>query len=225
MNVVERHDKSLPHLVVQPDGYDPGRPYPVIILLHGFGAHMGDLASLAPVIHQTGYLYVCPNAPLAFQLGPGMVGYGWTAPYGQATPQEVENAEKLVTAFINEVMEEYGVEPGNLLLGGFSQGGGMAYRCGLGRPDIFAGLVALSSVFPAEELTERLSAERKQPVFIAHGTEDPLLPVQEARRARRFLEEAGFQPLYREYAMGHEINKQVLDDLVPWLHEVLPPLR
>lgn len=225
MDVERRNDKSLPYLLVRPDDYDPGQPYPMIILLHGFGAHMGDLAGLAPALHRTGYLYVCPNAPLAFQLGPGMVGYGWTAPYGQATPEEVENAERLVTAFISEMMAEYRVEPGNLLLGGFSQGGGMAYRCGLGRPDIFAGLVALSAVFPGEELRSRLPADHRQPIFIAHGTEDPLLPVGEARRAKRFLEEAGFQPRYREYAMGHEITQQVLDDLVPWLQEVLPPLQ
>ena len=43
------------------------RSYPMIILLHGFGAHMGDLASLAPAIDPTGYVYIFPNAPIPFR--------------------------------------------------------------------------------------------------------------------------------------------------------------
>jgi predicted esterase len=44
-----------------------------------------------------------------------------------------------------------------------------------------------------------------------------------SRNAVAFLEAQGYQPLYREYPMGHEISLEVLNDLTPWIHQVLPP--
>ena len=78
--------KGLKYFTVTPDDYDPAKRYPLIIMLHGFGANMQDLAGLAPEINRTGYVYACPNAPIAFDLGLGHAGYGWTSPRGDSTP-------------------------------------------------------------------------------------------------------------------------------------------
>lgn len=222
---VQRHEgKSLHYLAVHPDGYDPEVEYPLVVLLHGFGASMHDLAGLCPSIHGQGYVYACPNAPLSVEIGLGQVGYGWTPPWDQGTPEDTRRAEGLLETFFDEVMERYHVSPGRVLLMGFSQGGGMTYRCGLVRPDVFAGLGAFSAVMPdPEELKERLPTQRTQPIFIAHGVHDGLLPVAQARQARDFLEAEGYQPRYKEYPMAHEITQEVLGDLVPWIKEVLPP--
>ena len=108
---------------------------------------------------------------------------------------------------------------------GFSQGGGMTYRCGLGRPQVFAGLVALSASLPdPDELRGRLPQHREQPIFIAHGRADPMVSRDSARNTRKFLEGVGYKPDYHEYDMGHEIPPAVLNDLVPWMARVLPPL-
>ena len=116
--------------------------------------------------------------------------------------------------------------PGQIVLLGFSQGGGMTYRCGLGRPDTFAGLVALSATLPDVEVLElRLPKRRKQHIFIAHGRSDQMVSMDTAREARAFLEGEFYLPDYHEYDMGHEIPPMVLNDLVPWLVRVLPPLR
>ena len=116
--------------------------------------------------------------------------------------------------------------PGKVALLGFSQGGTMTYRCGLGQPDVFAGLVALSAaVFDPALLRPKLPEGRNQPIFVAHGTRDMQIGVDNARATRAFLEEEGYQPEYREYNMGHEIPLEVLQDLMPWLTTVLPPLR
>ena len=73
-------------------------------------------------------------------------------------------------------------------------------------------------------LEERLPQARTQPIFIAHGLSDPLIPTQTAQDAKEFLEGAGYSPEYHEYAMAHEISGEVLRDLVPWMTKVLPPL-
>ena len=225
MEAVEHQGKSLTYLTVHPDNYRSDAHYPLIILLHGFGANMNDLAGLTPAIDREGYAYACPNAPVAFDIGPGMVGYGWGAIGGQGNPEEPGRIEEMLQTFFEEVMEQYQISPGQAILGGFSQGAGMTYRCGLGRPDLFAGLVALSgSRADWDELKDRLPPQRTQPIFIAHGAEDPVSPVERARKAREFLEAEGYSPQYKEYGMGHEITPEVMNDLVPWIHEVLPPL-
>ena len=73
---------SLTYLIVEPDDYDPDHEYPVVVLLHGFGASMTDLAGLSTMIDRAGYLYFFPNAPIPIQIGPGMTGYAWTPPGG-----------------------------------------------------------------------------------------------------------------------------------------------
>ena len=108
------------------------------------------------------------------------------------------------------------------MLLGFSQGGGLTYRFGLPRPDRFAGLAALScSLRDPDAVKQSLPEVRDQNIFIAHGTQDN---PERAQEASEFLKSEGYSPLYKEYNMGHEITQEVLDDLVPWIHQVLPPL-
>lgn len=217
---------GLKYLAALPDGFDPARAaeYPLVIMLHGFGANMHDLAGLAPAIHPAGYIYACPNAPIPFNLGLGHAGFGWMTPRGGGTPEEAAESERLLGEFFEEVTARFGTPPGRRLLLGFSQGGGMTYRCGLGRAGEFAGLAALSSVLPeAEILDARLPEARTQPLFVAHGRYDQLIPESTAHQAKAYLEAAGYAPEFHLYDMGHEISGELLRDLVPWIAAVLPP--
>lgn len=224
MEVQQHSTGGLDYLAILPDGYDPDAAYPLVVLLHGFGANMTDLASLAPALGRRGYVYVAPNGPLRVRVAPNQVGFGWTPPGGTGAEEYAWRAEELLAPLFDEVLERYRVPPGRAVLLGFSQGGGMTYRCGLGRPDVFAGLVALSSVLPdLDVLRERLPAERTQHVFIAHGIHDDIVFLHSAEQAKAFLEEAGYHPVYREYPMGHEISPDLVADLAEWLHRVLPP--
>jgi phospholipase/carboxylesterase len=225
MKAAEHQGRSLLYLTVEPDDYDANLQYPLIILLHGFGANMRDLASLAPAINREGYVYACPQAALAFQIGPGMMGYGWMPRGAEATTEHIKQAEDALDTFFVEIMEKYHVSPGNVILSGFSQGGGMTYRCGLHQPHLFAGLAVLSGTLPdTESLRARLPEARNQPIFVAHGTVDGVLPIERGRAAHEFLEAEGYQPQYKEYPMAHEISPDVLSDLVQWSSGVLPPL-
>ena len=215
---------GLQYITVVPDDYTPGSSYPLVIMLHGFGSNMQDLAGLAPAINATGYVYACPNAPISFQLGPGQTGFGWMTPRGGGAPEETANSEKLLGDFFDTVFQHFNVPPGQALLLGFSQGGGMTYRCGLGRADRFAGLAALSATLPdQDELAGRLPKERNQPIFVAHGRYDQMISEDTAHSAKSFLENNGYSPDFHIYDMGHEISGEELSDLVPWIAVVLPP--
>ncbi len=224
MKAIESRGATLEYLTVFPDDYEAGASYPMIICLHGRGADMRDLAGLAPAIDQRGYLYVCPNAPVTVSIGPGYTGRAWYEPGGNPSPAAMEQALTALDGVVRDVFAEYRVPAGQAILLGFSQGGGMTYRYGILRPEMFAGLAILSGALRnAEALLPHLPATRDQRLFIAHGTHDPMLPVELSRDAVDFLEAQGYRPLYREYPMGHEINLEVLNDLVPWLHASLPP--
>ena len=229
MQATQHQGKTLHYIAVEPDNYDAAQKYPMVILLHGFGAHMGDLASLAPAIDATSYVYIFPNAPIPFELGPGATGYGWT--YPRRMPQELRRADDvdsvvdMLATLVDEVTEHYATEPGQVILGGFSQGGMMTYRYGLPNPGKFKGLAALSAVAPDEDtMRKRLPTDRSQPIFVAHGTADMVIEVQMARDTREFLQAEGYAPVYREYPMAHEISQQTLTDLAAWIKSVLPPL-
>ena len=223
MRVKEADGGTLKYLVVEPDGFQPNKRYPMVVLLHGFGSHMRDLAGLCPALDSGGYVFALPNAPMPIQVGYGAVGYAWHAP-DSADSEQAGRSEELLAEFFEEVLDEYHVAPGKAVLCGFSQGGMMTYRCGLTRPGLFRGLAALSARVPEPDtLRTRLPESRTQRLFISHGTADTMISVDEGRESRSFLEAEGYGPEYREYDMGHEINQDVLDDLASWLAEVLPP--
>jgi len=224
MKAVESRGSTLEYLTLFPDNYAPGQPYPLIICLHGRGADMRDLAGLAPAIDPSGYVYICPNAPVTISIGPGYTGQAWYEPGGNPSPAAMEHALTALDALVHEVFAEYQVAPGQALLLGFSQGGAMTYRYGMVRSDMFAGLAILSGALRhPEALLPHLPSQRDQRIFIAHGTHDPVVPVDLSQDAVAFLTAQGYQPLYREYPMGHEISLDVLNDLTPWIHETLPP--
>ena len=214
----------MTYLTVEPDGYEVGRQYPMVILLHGYGANMGDLAGLSGVLGTSGYVYAMPNAPMELHMGLGMMGFAWADPPAGGEGSGIYESDERLGVFFDEVMAQYGVDPGNLVLGGFSQGGMMSCRLGLPRPETFRGLMSLSGVvLDSDGLRDRLPADRTQPIFMSHGTEDAVIPIESARRSLNLLQGEGYSPQYREYGMGHEIQAEVLDDLTPWLHRVLPP--
>ena len=214
---------ALDYVLVTPEGFAPGGSWPLVVMLHGFGANMYDLASLAPAIDPAGYVYAFPNAPYGLM---GMGGFSWSAnrPGAVELAGPERSVEERLEATSAEMMERTGASTGNVVLGGFSQGAGLTLTHGLVRPETFAGLLVLSGFFrDAEDVRPKLPVERAQPIFLVHGRQDPVVPIEQGRETRVFLETAGYAPEYHEYDMPHSITPDVIRDLVPWLHRVLPP--
>jgi phospholipase/carboxylesterase len=224
MEKIRRQGKGLLYVTMLPEGYDAAKSYPLVVLLHGFGSNMHDLASLAPALDAKSYIYVCPNAPLSIPLGPNMKGFAWAPLPEERTEAHLQASEKLVRDFLNEVVEEYRTPPGQMLLGGFSQGGMMTFRVGLPAPDILAGLFCLSGLIDNPDLVKaNLPARRDQPIFIVHGTQDSVIPVSSARKSEALLKEWGYDPEYHEYHMAHQVTPKVIDDLRAWMKKTLQP--
>lgn len=222
MNVEQHETKDLVYLLITPDDYDQAKQYPMVMLLHGFGASMQDLAAITPLIGRNDYIYVCPNAPIEIDVGPGlpgysMTGYSWVPPRGEATEEDIQTTTQTLEQFFSEIIAKHNAVEKEVILLGFSQGGSMTYRCGLSRPDLFAGAIILSSGFP-EDATDYLSGDAKLPIFIGHGLQDN---IERSRNANESLLQNGYNVRYEEYPIGHEITQEVINDVVDWIKSTL----
>jgi phospholipase/carboxylesterase len=133
-----------------------------------------------------------------------------------------------VRAFLDAAQQRYPIERRKVVLLGFSQGGVVAYLLALREPQRFAGLIALSSWLPVplDQAIPQQPEHENFPAFVAHGTEDPMIPVARGQESRELLRKRGINAAYREYEMGHEIRPETLRDLVTWLEEkVLSPIQ
>ncbi|MDA1010403.1 MAG: alpha/beta hydrolase-fold protein [Chloroflexi bacterium] len=200
-------------------------PLPTLVAIHGHGANGFDLLGLAPYLAGGRLLILCPQAE--FVLQPGALSYTWFDAQagerpGQRSPEEFERVAGTLQAFVDVAVPRYGGDPQRTALLGFSQGGTLAYRLGLGAPGRYRGVAALSTWMPpeAEEQADR-DAAVALPLLIQHGTEDQLVTVDRARDSRDRLVAMGLAPDYREYSMAHEIRPSSLGDLTQWLERVL----
>jgi phospholipase/carboxylesterase len=205
-------------------------PFPTIFALHGWGASAHDLLGLAPFLLRGEALVICPQGATEVPVGPGVPGYGWfpITEGGPLDPEAFSAAANGLSAFLDEACQRYPVDPRKTVLLGFSQGGVMAYDQALRQPGRYAGLVALSSWLPGSlaEGIPKLPEHENWPVFVAHGTEDPMIGIDRARESRDALLPFQVGLTYREYEMGHEIRPESLRDLLEWLEsKVVSPIQ
>ena len=93
MKIEENSGDALRFLIAYPDNYSESSKYPLIVMLHGYGAHMGDLASLAPELHRSGYIFAFPNAPSRVDFGGGAWAYSWLPQGDSVSASEIQQAE------------------------------------------------------------------------------------------------------------------------------------
>ncbi len=193
---------------------------------------MQDLAPLGNLISKEGYVFVFPNAPnqLMKEFGPGAFSWSNFNTLGNTENLEfikdAEKTESLLDNFLKEVTTKYKTPKGQIILGGFSQGGMVTYLWGLKNPNTFCGLASLSSKMILPDYIEtNLTENRSQKIFISHGSNDSIVPINEGIDAAEKLKMFGYEPDYHEYQIGHEINNDVLYDLSNWISNTLPPAK
>jgi phospholipase/carboxylesterase len=186
-----------------------GEPEGALVLLHGRGADEHDLFPLLDELDPERRLHgYTPRAPLT--LPPG--GAHWYVVPRVGYPDGKTFAEGY--GALTEWFDQLPFPAGEIVLGGFSQGTVMSYALGLGkgRPRTRA-LIALSGFIPTVETWEPDLEPPFPPIAIAHGTYDPVIPVEFGRRARDLLQAAGADVWYRESPIEHWIDPQVVTEL------------
>src|SRR6266853_1417623 len=184
-------------------------PTASVIWLHGLGADGNDFAPIVPQIRQP---------PLAIR---------FVFPHAPIQPEDergVRASQALIEALIGREKKR-GTKAERLVLAGFSQGGAIALHTGLRHAERIAGIMALSTYVPVGEKlsAEASAANRHAPIFMAHGTYDPVIPLDRAEQSRALLESLGYPVEWREYAMPHSVCPEELADIGAWLGKVLGP--
>jgi phospholipase/carboxylesterase len=201
-----------------PERIRPARSDPegALVLLHGRGADEHDLFPLLDILDpEQRLLGATARGPLS--LPPGGAHWYIVRRVGFPDRDTFLATYEQAGGWLDDLLARHDIAPERAVLGGFSQGGVMAYSLGLGpgrpRP---AGIMALSSFLPTVEGFE-LGDPAGLPVAIGHGTFDPVIGVEFGRDARDRLSEAGAEVTYRESPMPHAIDPGFLRELPDWV--------
>ncbi len=209
-------------------------PAAAVIWLHGLGADGNDFAPIVPELRLAGapaVRFVFPHAPMMpVTINNGHVMRAWyDVSFGDLegkTRQADEKGVRASQAAIEQLIAREnarGIAADKIVIAGFSQGGAIALQTGLRHADKLAGIMALSTYLPlATTLAAEASvANRAIPIFYAHGTHDPVIPMAMATASRAALTAAGYAIDWHEYPMQHSVCAEEIADISAWLRRVL----
>ena len=199
-----------------------------VLWLHGLGADGNDFAPIVPELVRRDWpalRFVFPHAPARpVTINGGMRMRAWydirdANLENRADLAGVAESVAQVDALIAREGER-GIPPERVLLAGFSQGGAVTLAAGIARTRPLAGLIALSTYLPmgAEAARTRLvPGANVQPVFMAHGVFDPVVPPAAGEAGAKALGAMGFDVTWRRYPMQHAVHPEEIADLGNWM--------
>ncbi len=208
-------------------------PHPThaVIWLHGLGADGNDFAPIVPELDLEGapaIRFVFPHAPVRpVSINSGMPMRAWydivhADLVRREDEQGLRDSQQLVQALIARENER-GIPTGNIVLAGFSQGCAMTLQVGPRLDQKLAGMVGLSGYMPlaAHFNAERHNANQDTSIFLAHGTQDPVVELARGQAAHQQLQELGYSVTWKTYNMPHSVCVEEIDDVAQFLRKVL----
>lgn len=206
-------------------------PTHAVIWLHGLGADANDFAPIVPELApalKSAVRFVFPNAPVQpVTINGGMAMRSW---YDIRVMDLVRHedaagiraSEQAVRALIARENAR-GIATRNIVLAGFSQGCAMTLHTGLRLPEALAGMLGLSGYLPLIDSAEaeRLAANARTPIFLAHGTFDPVVALARAEASRDKLVALGYDVRWHAYPMPHSVCAPEVNDIRMFLASVL----
>jgi phospholipase/carboxylesterase len=221
----------MPDLLTSVELQTAPNPSASVIWLHGLGADGNDFVPVVPELGLPAALalrFVFPHAPVrAVTINNGMRMRAWydisaADLNNRADIAGVRQSQGEVEALIAREIAR-GVPAGRIVLAGFSQGGAVALYTGVRHPERLAGILALSTyLIQADKLgADAAAANRDVPIFMAHGTADPVVRFEWAVASRRALEANGHHVAWHEYPMEHSLCLDEVRAIGAWLAKVL----
>ena len=211
---------------------EPSKPASAaVVWLHGLGADGHDFEPVAAELGRgglDGVRYVFPHAPVRpVTINGGMAMRAWYDIAGpeldrRADEEGVRESAGVARALVDEQIAR-GIAPERVVLAGFSQGGAVALYAGLRFPFRIAGILALSTYLPAAKslAAQAHDANRDVPIFLAHGSQDPVIALALSERSRAALADLGYVVEVHTYPMPHSVCAEEIRDVANWLHRVL----
>lgn len=202
-----------------------------VIWLHGLGADGHDFSPIVPELVRKDWpalRFVFPHAPVrAVTINGGarmrawydITSFGFDDLALRADSAGVAESVAQIEALIAREGER-GVPPQRVLLAGFSQGGAITLAAGLARSQPLAGLIALSTYLPmtAQQAQASMAVQAAtQPLFMAHGVFDPVVPPAAGEASAKTMQALGFAMQWRRYPMQHSVCAEEITQLGDWM--------
>ena len=204
------------------------KPVGSIIWLHGLGADGHDFEQLVPDLDLPKNIplrFIFPHAPFQpVTINNGMVMRSWFDILsfdrkGRAERESfLKSCDSLRCLISNEI--ERGMREEKIIVAGFSQGGAIAIHTVLESNYNIAGLLALSTFMGLSDISANSPCRKGLPIFMAHGSFDPVLKIEWGRESANKIIEAGYKVEWNEYSMEHTISQKEILDIRKWLSEV-----
>jgi len=208
------------------------QPRSSVIVLHGLGADGNDFVPIAQELDLAGVggaRFVFPHAPtIPVTINGGMRMRAWydILNAGDLRSRQDEQGLRSSLGLVEELIareKDRGMPANRIVLAGFSQGCAMSLLTGLRHKERLAGILGMSGYLPLAETTdkERSDANRLAPIFLAHGTMDPVIPLAAAEASRDALKALGYDVEWHTYPMPHSVCMEEIQDMNAWLNRVL----
>ena len=216
-------DNNFSYIEINP----PAEATHTIMWLHGLGADGNDFVPLIeqlnlPKNHNVRFIF--PHALVRpVTLNNNYPMRAWYDIYALTRDAKIDktgiqHSTQLIETLIQREIEK-GISGANIFLGGFSQGAAMALTIGLGFAKPLAGIMALSGYLPlADEVTANAPAANKQiPIFLAHGTEDTVVPFAAGELTYKHLQKANYHVDWHTYPIAHSVSHPEINDIRAWI--------
>lgn len=202
-----------------------------IIWLHGLGADGHDFEPIVPELGLpagSAVRFIFPHAPQQpVTINGGMVMRSWYDILSMEIARQVDEAGiERSSAHVQELIDqemERGVKSENIILAGFSQGGAIALHTALlyGKP--LLGILALSTYLPLQRrvVAGENPVNASTPIFMAHGTHDPVVPVQLGQQSCDHLTSQGYAVEWHTYPMQHAVCLEEIQAVGAWLGKLI----
>ena len=166
------HDEETrEYIVYLPDAYSPGTALPLVINLHGFGSNSSEqrlYSGMNLVAETEGFIVVYPQG-LPRQAVFGGFGNSWDAGFGT----DVDDVGFL-SALIDRLWTDYGIDLSRVYATGMSNGGYMSYELACSLSDRIAAVASVTGSMTLETF-DNCDPQRPVPVLQFHGTADPVV--------------------------------------------------
>lgn len=202
-----------------------------VIWLHGLGADGHDFEPIVPELNLPiglGIRFIFPHAPLQpVTINGGMVMRAWYDIRSMEIVREIDEAGiERSAAHVRALIEQEigrGIDSEHILLAGFSQGGAIALHTGLLVGRSLMGILALSSYVPLMQTVSGQKGELNQsiPIFMGHGTHDPIVPIQLGQQSYENLTAQGYQVEWHTYPMEHSVSIEEIRDAGSWISRLM----
>ena len=208
------------------------QPTHAVIWLHGLGASGEDFVPIVPELNLPKDLavrFIFPHAPqIPVTINAGYVMPAWYDILSLAKDARqvdlvgIERSRVQINALI-EREKSRGIPADHIVIAGFSQGGAMAYSVGLTYSERLAGVMALSAYIPSVDglASQRHTANQQTPIFVAHGTQDPVVGLALGQQAVDWLQQHAYPVEWHQYPMQHQVCFEQIQQIGVWLRQVL----